>query len=41
MVYLISSAIGALAFIGEGDTIWQILLQARERFLIQAKKPVE
>ncbi len=41
MVYLISSSIGALAFIGEGETIWQILLQARERFLLQAKKPVD
>jgi uncharacterized protein (TIRG00374 family) len=41
MVYIISSAIGAIAFIGEGETIWQILLQVRERFLQPSKKPVE
>ncbi len=41
MVYVISSAIGALAFIGEGEALWRILLQARERFLLQTKNSVE
>lgn len=41
MVYVISSTIGAFAFVGEGETIWQILLQARERFLLQTMKSVD
>lgn len=41
MVYVISSAIGALAFIGEGEALWRILLQVRERFLFQTKNSVD
>jgi glycosyltransferase 2 family protein len=41
MVYVVSSAIGAFAFIGEGEALWRILLQVRERFLPQMKRMVE
>ena len=41
LVYVISSAIGAIAFIGEGEALWRILLQVRERFLLQPKKTAE
>lgn len=41
MVYVISSVIGAFAFLGEGETIYQILLQARERLLLQTMKSAD
>jgi uncharacterized protein (TIRG00374 family) len=41
MVYVVSSTIGAFAFIGEGEALWGILFQVRERFLLQTKKTVE
>ncbi len=41
IVYVIPSVIGALAFIGEGEELWRVLLQERDRFLLQTKKTVE